>query len=701
MIPKNFDSIVGFNTMFLEELSKGDHDGIGALFMKYVNFLKIYNEYSSDYQASLGAYNKAMRDFPAFSSKLDELRAQTGSKLRVEDYIIMPVQRVPRYSLLIGDLLKNTPTTHIDYNNLQNAVQQLSDIGTFINESVRKSDGARRLREFEDKGVAVDRLITPSRFLVREGPVKVMEQKKKETKHFFLFNDILVQVKDSAMTKGVDLSLPEYVWPLNLIWITENDLTAEIVGPHGQAMSIKKKRADLTWLRDLNQRILALIQKSDPSAVVAGSKRTGAYTSPSDEQYDGEWLDGSKHGTGRSIVPGSVYEGNWEAGKRSGRGTITYSNGYRYVGEWKNDLQQGPGMLTCNDSDVIYQGSWVAGAPHGSGTMTYFPSGDVYVGDFYEGKCTGQGTLTYANGTKYVGQWLDDQFDVRGILTSPEWGTYDGQFRAGLKSGLGTLTLMDGSKYVGYFLDGFRHGKGTLTEADGTTYEGEWIDDRPEGKGIKTWPDKVKYEGAFFRGVRKGVGKLFYPDGGRYEGNWLDDLPHGQGIYIGADSSSYTGEWVFGRREGKGVHIYASQAKYDGSWLNDRFHKAGTFLGGPGDFVKSYEGEWINGRISGKGTLQFQNGDSFKGAFKDGRALGAGIYSYSGGASFSGKWNLGQREGKGTYSLAMDDKGHGLSGSIDVSSNVLSTASLPVFLPPQQPLFLIAPAIEAIRLHRR
>ena len=64
----------------------------------------------------------------------------------------------------------------------------------------------------------------------------------------------------------------------------------------------------------------------------------------------------------------------------------------------------------------------------------------------------GQGTLTLANGTKYVGEWKD--------------GNFNGQ---------GTYTDADGGKYVGEFRDGKPHGQGILYHADGTVdKEGIW-----------------------------------------------------------------------------------------------------------------------------------------------------------------------------------------------------------------------------------
>ena len=45
-----------------------------------------------------------------FTSRQTEL----GQKLNIEDLLIAPVQRLPRYQLLIRDLLKDTRKVHMD-----------------------------------------------------------------------------------------------------------------------------------------------------------------------------------------------------------------------------------------------------------------------------------------------------------------------------------------------------------------------------------------------------------------------------------------------------------------------------------------------------------------------------------------------------------------------------------------------------------
>jgi hypothetical protein len=65
-------------------------------------------------------------------------------------------------------------------------------------------------------------------------------------------------------------------------------------------------------------------------------------------------------------------------------GAYDYPSGNKYVGQWKDNKQNGQGSIT-------------------------FANGDKYVGQFKDDQRNGQGTYTWANGTKYVGQYGDDQ----------------------------------------------------------------------------------------------------------------------------------------------------------------------------------------------------------------------------------------------------------------------------------------------------
>jgi hypothetical protein len=56
--------------------------------------------------------------------------------LDLMSYLITPVQRVPRYVLLLTDLLRNTPESHPDFNKLSEALEMVKAVGQSINTGV-------------------------------------------------------------------------------------------------------------------------------------------------------------------------------------------------------------------------------------------------------------------------------------------------------------------------------------------------------------------------------------------------------------------------------------------------------------------------------------------------------------------------------------------------------------------------------------
>jgi hypothetical protein len=72
---------------------------------------------------------------------------------------VMPIQRMPRYKLLLEDLVKQTPESHGDLSALRDAVAMVSTLAREINEKIRSSektqtlidDGANKLARFVSK----------------------------------------------------------------------------------------------------------------------------------------------------------------------------------------------------------------------------------------------------------------------------------------------------------------------------------------------------------------------------------------------------------------------------------------------------------------------------------------------------------------------------------------------------------------------
>jgi hypothetical protein len=69
------------------------------------------------------------------------------------------------------------------------------------------------------------------------------------------------------------------------------------------------------------------------------------------------------------------------------------------------------------------------GIPNGYGTIT-MSDGGKYVGNLVDGKRAGDGTYTWANGARYSGHWRDDKRYARGILYDPKGNIiYNGEWK--------------------------------------------------------------------------------------------------------------------------------------------------------------------------------------------------------------------------------------------------------------------------------
>ncbi len=92
---------------------------------------------------------------------------------------------------------------------------------------------------------------------------------------------------------------------------------------------------------------------------------------------------------------GDRYEGNWQEGKRNGKGIQNQENGTIYDGDFYNDQYHGKGKITFSGD-------------------TFYPSGSSYIGDFANNKLDGYGTFRWKSGDRYIGNFKDGKFNGYG-----------------------------------------------------------------------------------------------------------------------------------------------------------------------------------------------------------------------------------------------------------------------------------------------
>lgn len=125
-------------------------------------------------------------------------------RLTLGDLLIIPIQRIPRYVLLLEQIHKKSRKSHPDYNDLESAIQKLKDTAADINKKKGESMKLQAVMDLLPKltnypGAKLGDLATPDRMLIMEG--ELFERSSAggyKERHVFLFSDMLLCAKSNA-----------------------------------------------------------------------------------------------------------------------------------------------------------------------------------------------------------------------------------------------------------------------------------------------------------------------------------------------------------------------------------------------------------------------------------------------------------------------------------------------------------------------
>ena len=92
---------------------------------------------------------------------------------------------------------------------------------------------------------------------------------------------------------------------------------------------------------------------------LTNKKTQGTFTWPDGAVYQGDFVNGQRHGQGKyTFSDGGCYEGSWKDGRYDGYGTCVWEDGRKYQGEWKQGMAHGHGVETYSNGTVRHEGLW-------------------------------------------------------------------------------------------------------------------------------------------------------------------------------------------------------------------------------------------------------------------------------------------------------------------------------------------------------
>ncbi|KAH3843698.1 rho guanine nucleotide exchange factor 17-like [Dreissena polymorpha] len=213
MIPE----ILTHHQIYLEFLNQvwtrwnTDTSTVGDLIQKTFSGQTVQDSYLSfveNYKTSGKVIENALQTKSSVQKFVEQCQKESGSKLSLKDLIVRPIQRIPRYELLIQRLLVNTPTEHPDYALLQEAEKVMHEFARKIGSLSETSpeDGHQETLKKLEMMLITD-LAVPDRAYLRHDMVNI--RNKKDQCCIWMFSDLLiissVKRKSGPVTRKVSI----------------------------------------------------------------------------------------------------------------------------------------------------------------------------------------------------------------------------------------------------------------------------------------------------------------------------------------------------------------------------------------------------------------------------------------------------------------------------------------------------------------
>eukprot|EP00062_Callorhinchus_milii_P017662 gi/632970334/ref/XP_007901591.1/ PREDICTED: FYVE, RhoGEF and PH domain-containing protein 3 [Callorhinchus milii] len=217
----NISSIYRFHDQFLlpeiktritEEWDKNPR--IGDILQKLAPFLKMYGEYVKNFDRAMDLVNSCTQRSSQFKSVIQSIQKQdVCGNLTLQHHMLEPVQRIPRYELLLKDYLKKLPGDSLDRKDAEKSLELISTAANHSNVAIRKMEKMHKLLEvYERLGGEAD-IVNPANELIKEGQIQKLSAKNgsAQDRYLFVFNNMVLYCVPKLRLMGQKFSVRERI----------------------------------------------------------------------------------------------------------------------------------------------------------------------------------------------------------------------------------------------------------------------------------------------------------------------------------------------------------------------------------------------------------------------------------------------------------------------------------------------------------
>lgn len=431
----------------------------------------------------------------------------------------LPVKRIGEYTRLFSRLLTGVDQQTKPWRHFQSCLNEWAVLSDISSKELALAEATKNFWESVSQKV-VEAYRLPNCRMLRDSkvhPLHLVSAGRFASHHFILFNDKFVHCHFGGFQN----------YNLETAWVeadTESENVFAITTPEEVLVFSCPTSSEKTeWVCSLNQAIRNLLnhgRSENPLKSLKKGLSDGRLVPPN--------VRHSSYVFTKSVAyKDATYKGSWLKGQLHGSGKLVWSDGRRYTGKFKNNLQHGEGeyVVPGYGGDTVFRGTWKNGKLHGLGSARY-PNGDLYEGFFKDGLKDGHGILKegkfLSSSSIYVGQWYQNKRHGYGVLDNEK----------------------EGEKYMGMWQDDCRHGNGIMVTLDDIYYEGNFVNNNLSGHGTMMFQDNTVFKGELGAGGSlNGRGILSLSNGdsiqGSFYGMWSEGIKI-SGVYQKSVADAYS-----------------------------------------------------------------------------------------------------------------------------------------------------------------
>uniref|UniRef100_A0A669DIN5 FYVE, RhoGEF and PH domain-containing protein 3 n=1 Tax=Oreochromis niloticus TaxID=8128 RepID=A0A669DIN5_ORENI len=187
---------------------------IGDILQKLAPFMKMYGEYVKNFDRAMDLVNTWTQRSSQFKSVVQNIQKQdVCGNLTLQHHMLEPVQRIPRYELLLKDYLKKLPDDALDRKDAEKALELISTAANHSNAAIRKMEKMHKLLEVYERLGGEEDIVNPANELIKEGHIKKMSAKNgtAQDRYLYLFNNMVLYCVPKLRLMGQKFSVRERI----------------------------------------------------------------------------------------------------------------------------------------------------------------------------------------------------------------------------------------------------------------------------------------------------------------------------------------------------------------------------------------------------------------------------------------------------------------------------------------------------------